>query len=172
MGFRIVRAFAQRHGIESWRSKFAAQVAQLRDLDAVLALPQTFMNDSGDSVARLVTSLKADVRNLLVVCDDINLEFGQLRFRRRGSDGGHNGLRSIIAALGTQDFPRLRAGVGRSIPDAIGVVLGPFTAKEEEALPEIIDRAVAGIEIYLREGVEAAIAAVNAAGGRGTDAEE
>lgn len=137
-----------------------------------MALPQTFVNDSGASVAPLVSFYKIELADLLVVCDDINLQFGQLRMRRRGSDGGHNGLKSIIYALGSEEFPRLRAGIGRAVPDAIGVVLGVFSAAEESALPEIIDRATDGIEVFLRDGIAAAIAAVNAAGGKGADAED
>ena len=171
LGFRIVEALARRHGVASWRSRFDARVAQLPDRSAVLALPQTFMNDSGGSVASLASYHRIETKDLLVVCDDINLQFGQLRLRRRGSDGGHNGLKSIIDALGTQEFPRLRAGIGRAIPDAIGVVLGAFFGKEEEALPAIIDRAVEGIDVLLREGVEAAIAIVNASGGLGPESE-
>ena len=98
-------------------------------------------------------------------CDDIALPFGVLRMRREGSSGGHNGLRSIERALATQQYPRLRVGVGRSNPDAIGVVLGAFTSAEEKALVDVIDRAVGGLETFLHGGVEAAIAQVNKDGG-------
>jgi len=133
--------------------------------NALLVLPQTFMNDSGASVAPLAHFYKVAPENVLVVCDDIALPFTHLRMRARGSSGGHNGLRSIIDALGTEDFPRLRVGVGRSSPDAIGVVLGAFTPDEERALTEAIDRAIGGIERFLHGGVDAAIALVNADGG-------
>lgn len=165
IGFRVVDSLARGYAVQLWRTKYDARVAQIRELRAMLALPQTFMNDSGDSVAPLAGFLKIRPEAIVVVCDDVNLPFGRLRMRRKGSDGGHKGLKSIIAALGSRDFPRLRVGVGRSSFDTVGFVLGVFSAKEEEALAEVIGRAVAGIEAYLREGVEAAIAYVNAHGG-------
>ena len=166
-GFRVVEEFARHMRIEVWRNKFHARVAHAPDYAAILVLPQTYMNDSGGSVAAVAGFYKVHPKNVLVICDDIALPFAKLRMRRDGSAGGHNGLRSIIYSLGTEQFPRLRVGVGRSSPDAIGVVLGAFTANEEKALGEVIDRAVAGIETFLRGGVEAAIALVNAAGGEG-----
>lgn len=164
-GFRVVEEFARRNGIEGWRNKFHARVAHAQSFSAMLALPQTYMNDSGASVGAVAGFYKVLPENVLVVCDDIALPFGKLRMRRDGTSGGHNGLKSIIYALGTEQFPRLRIGVGRSSPDAIGVVLGAFTAAEERALVDVIDRAVAGIETFLHGGVEPAIARVNADGG-------
>jgi len=172
VGFRAIEALAARRGARSWRSKFRARVAQLMDDGAILAMPQKFMNESGASVAPLAGYYRLKAAQVLVVCDDINLEFGQLRLRRKGSDGGHNGLRDIIEALHSSEFPRLRIGVGRSEPDAIDVVLGSFSADEEERLGAIIDRAVDGVEAFVQGGIDAAIAKVNAAGGRGADAEE
>ncbi len=165
VGFRVVEELARRHRSDAWRNKFHARIAHLADLHAMLVLPQTYMNDSGDSVAACAGFYKVVPQNVLVVCDDIALPFAKLRMRRDGSSGGHNGLKSIIYALRTEQFPRLRVGVGRASADAIGVVLGAFTSKEEQALPDVIDRAVAGIETWLHGGVDAAIAQVNAAGG-------
>ena len=165
VGFRVVEEFGRRHGVTAWRSKFHARVAHVQTFDALLVLPQTYMNDSGEAVADAAGFYKVLPRAALIVCDDIALPFGVLRMRRDGSSGGHNGLRSIESALSTQEYPRLRVGVGRSSPDAIGVVLGAFTTAEEKALVEVIDRAVAGLETFLHGGVEAAIALVNANGG-------
>jgi PTH1 family peptidyl-tRNA hydrolase len=164
-GFRVVEEFARRHDATAWRAKFKARIAHASDCGAMLVMPQTFMNDSGDSVGAIAGFYKVAPQHVLVVCDDIALPFATLRMRRIGSSGGHNGLKSIIHTLGTEEFPRLRVGVGRSSPDAIGVVLGAFSAAEEKALGEVIDRAVAGIETYLHGGVEAAIALVNSDGG-------
>jgi PTH1 family peptidyl-tRNA hydrolase len=165
IGFRVVEEFGRRHGVTSWRSKFHARVALAQSFDTLLVLPQTYMNDSGESVADAAGFYKVLPQNALVICDDIALPFGVLRMRREGSSGGHNGLRSIEYALATQQYPRLRVGVGRSNPDAIGVVLGAFTSSEEKDLVEVIDRAVSGVETFLHGGVEAAIALVNANGG-------
>ena len=165
IGFRVVEEFGRRHGVTSWRSKFHARVALAQSFDALLVLPQTYMNDSGEAVADAAAFYKVLPESALIVCDDIALPFGVLRMRREGSSGGHNGLRSIEHALATQQYPRLRVGVGRSNPDAIGVVLGAFTSAEEKALVEVVYRAVSGVETFLHGGVDAAIASVNANGG-------
>lgn len=165
VGFLVVEAFATTHRAPPWRSKFDAKMTQLPALDAILAMPQTYMNDSGRSVAPLAAFYKVPSPHVLVVCDDVNLPFGRLRLRRSGSDGGHNGLNSIIEALGTIDFPRLRVGIGRQEGDLINHVIGAFNKEEEAALPGIIVRAVQGVATFLDAGIEAAIALVNAAGG-------
>jgi PTH1 family peptidyl-tRNA hydrolase len=165
VGFRVLELLAQRHGPLAWRSKWSGKFAEAPPLGAFFLLPQTYMNDSGESVAPCVAFYKIPTERVLVVCDDINLPFGRLRFRRGGSDGGHNGLKSIIFALNTLDFPRLRVGIGRSGQDAIDHVIGAFSKDEEAALPEILARAADGVETFLRSGAEAAIAATNAFGG-------
>ncbi len=167
IGFRVVQALAAAEEVEAWRTKFHARIAQVPPLDAVLAMPETYMNDSGAAVQPLAAFYKVTFADVLVVCDDINLPFGRLRLRRGGSDGGNNGLKSITYALGTQEYPRLRFGVGRDSMDAIGVVLGAFTGDEEKALPEAIDRAVAGIRTFCAQGTDAAIAVVNSNNGDG-----
>ncbi|MBC5825227.1 MAG: aminoacyl-tRNA hydrolase [Candidatus Eremiobacteraeota bacterium] len=165
IGFRIVDALARRHDVSQWRTRFEARFSRSVQLDAVLALPQTFMNASGDAVRPLMAAYKIALPDVLVVCDDIALPFAHLRMRRGGSSGGHNGLKSIIGALGTDEFPRLRVGVGRHSADAISVVLGAFWPEEEKALPEVIERAAGDVETFLRMGSDAAIARVNADGG-------
>ena len=165
VGFRIVESLAQRHAAPPWRSKFRARTSELPGSDALLAMPQTYMNLSGESVAAIAAYYKVPARHVLVVCDDVNLPLGRLRMRRSGSDGGHNGLKSIIEALDTVNFPRLRAGVGRSDGGLIDHVIGAFSRAEEGVLPDIIERSVAGIETFLDAGIEDAIALVNAASG-------
>ena len=162
---------AKRFGATAWRSKFSGRLAEVPTLAAYLLKPQTYMNDSGESVAPCAAYFKIPMDRLLVVCDDINLPFGRLRFRRSGSDGGHNGIKSIIFCLNSLDFPRLRIGIGRSGPDAIDHVIGNFSKEEETALPELLQRAADGVETFLRDGTDAAIAAVNAFGGGLPDAE-
>ena len=171
VGFRVVELLARRHGPVSWRSRFRGKFAEAASIGALLLMPQTYMNDSGESVGPCLMFYKIPLERVIVVCDDINLPFGRLRFRRSGSDGGHNGLKSIILALNSLDFPRLRVGIGRSGPDAIDHVIGAFNKDEESALPEIIARAADGVETSLRDGPEAAIAAVNAFGGGLADTE-
>ena len=165
IGFRIVRAVAAAEQLDVWRSRFDARIVQSPALDALLVLPQTYMNASGDAVAPIVAFYKLEISDILVVCDDINLPFARLRVRRGGSDGGNNGLKSITYSLGTQDYPRLRFGVGRATMDAIDTVLGAFTGEEEKALPETIARAMAGVRAFCVHGLDAAIERVNAFGG-------
>ena len=164
VGFRVVELVARRHDASAWRSKFSALMTDASDVHAILLMPQTFMNESGESVGPAASFYKVPPDRVLVVCDDINLPFGRLRFRRSGSDGGHNGLKSVIFALNTLDFPRLRVGIGRE-GDPIDHVIGAFNKQEETALPGIVERAADGVETFLRAGSDAAVAAVNAFGG-------
>ena len=140
-----------------WR--FSAEVAEVV-LDSgklVLAKPRTFMNRSGDSVAALVKWLKIEPTELLVVVDDADLPLGQIRLRQSGGSGGHNGLRSIIEALGgTEEFPRLRVGIGRAAPigeDITDHVLGKFAPQEREQARETVEQAVEAVECCVREGL-------------------
>jgi PTH1 family peptidyl-tRNA hydrolase len=165
IGFRVVQALAAAEKVETWRSKFNARVAQVPSLDAVFAMPLTYMNDSGAAVQPLAAFYKITPADVLVVCDDLNLPFGRLRMRRGGSDGGNNGLKDITSALGTQEYPRLRFGIGRHSMDAIGIVLGAFTGDEEKALPEAIERALAGVRTFCLQGSDAAIALINSHNG-------
>jgi PTH1 family peptidyl-tRNA hydrolase len=143
-----------------WRAKFSGQLAEVR-LDALrLALlkPETFMNDSGRSVAAATRFFKVEPESLLVVHDDVDLEPGRLQARAGGGLAGHNGLRSLAQTLGTQEFLRLRIGVGR--PDrgdprsVADYVLSPFELDED--VGTLVSRAADAVETVAREGVEAA----------------
>lgn len=119
--------------------------------------PVTFMNDSGRAAASLRTrGLMKDASELLVVVDDINLPVGRIRFREKGSAGGHNGLKSIIESLGTDEFPRIRIGVGPRPPgaDTVDYVLGTFRPEEWEVLDKVFHAAARCIEAWLTGGVE------------------
>ena len=143
-----------------WRAKFSGQLAEVR-LDALrLALlkPETFMNDSGRSVAAATRFFKVEPESLLVVHDDVDLEPGRLQARAGGGLAGHNGLRSLAQALGTQEFLRLRIGVGRpgrgdprSVAD---YVLSPFELEEE--VGALVSRAADAVETVARDGIEPA----------------
>jgi PTH1 family peptidyl-tRNA hydrolase len=130
----------------------------------VLVEPLSYMNESGPPTLGIATFYKVPPPRILVVVDDLDLPFGKLRMRERGSSGGHNGLNSLIEVFGT-DFPRLRIGIGRDRehPEAIKHVLGAFSAEEDAALPEIVDRAIAGIESWLDKGPVPAMNLVNTA---------
>jgi PTH1 family peptidyl-tRNA hydrolase len=123
--------------------------------DVVLASPITFMNLSGKAVASLVSRYKINLANLLVVCDDLDLEFGRLRIRPSGSSGGHRGLNSIIESLSSNAFCRLRIGIGRPDEDseAAEFVLSGFITVEKKQIKKIISRASACCQTWVTEGV-------------------
>ena len=128
----------------------------------LLAKPQTFMNDSGECVGALSRYFKIAPAELLVVYDDIALPLGTLRLREGGSAGGHNGMKSIIAHLGTDRFPRLRVGIGsHGSGSLIGHVLGSFPPEQQETLQDALSRAVDGIGICFTRGFQAAANIVN-----------
>jgi len=167
-GFRVVDCFASRFRIPLEHSRFDGHFGRGRvhGIDVGLLEPQTFMNDSGRAVAAALRSLPAeDVSNdLLVAYDDADLPLGRLRLRPRGGDGGHLGLRSVIAWLGTQDLPRLRFGIGRSpeVSDTVTYVLQRWRASESEVLEQSLERASAAAEAFLIEGIVAAMDRFNA----------
>jgi PTH1 family peptidyl-tRNA hydrolase len=139
-GFLALDFFAKQADLE-WKNepKFKAMIAKSSDL--LLAKPQTFYNASGEAVQNLVKFYKTDTKHdLLVICDDLNLDFGALRLRETGSDGGNNGLKSIITFLGAE-FPRLRLGTDNPKRSLIGdtdFVLSKFSDEEKAKLPEIL----------------------------------
>ncbi len=120
----------------------------------ILLKPLTYMNRSGEAVAELVRQFKIPHGNLLIVLDDFNLPFGKLRARSRGSDGGHNGLASVIHELGSNDFPRLRVGIGKdNQTGTIDFVLSKFNRKEKKELPGLIDLAAEACLHFVGGGI-------------------
>ncbi|MBM4032293.1 MAG: aminoacyl-tRNA hydrolase [Planctomycetes bacterium] len=166
LGFRVVDRLAAEHGIAVSRRRFDALVGEgrIEACPVLLVKPQTYVNLSGSAVAPLLRWHRCPAEGLLAVCDDLNLEAGKLRLRRRGSSGGHNGLASIIACLGTEEFPRLRLGIGRSAEgDAVAHVLGAFGQQEEEAAAAAVAAGAQAVRLWLRLGIEAAMNEVNRA---------
>jgi PTH1 family peptidyl-tRNA hydrolase len=158
-GWMVVDELARRHD-GSFRSKFSGQLAEVRDDERRLAFlkPETYMNVSGRSVGAEMRFFKVDPGALLVVHDDVDLESGRLQARLGGGLAGHNGLRSIADALGTQDFLRLRIGVGRPARGdrrpVADYVLSPF--ESEIDVEELVSRAADAVETIVREGLEPA----------------
>lgn len=159
VGFIVVERFAERHSLTFKGSKHHADVARgtANGMPVVVAMPLTYMNESGFAVRRILSYFKAPIRNLLVVCDDLDLPFGRLRIRTDGSAGGNRGLKSIIQELGTEDFARLRVGIGRPDGGAKSYVLQRFSAEQEAVLTGLVDVACNAIECILGEGAEAAM---------------
>jgi PTH1 family peptidyl-tRNA hydrolase len=159
----VVDTLAERWGVRDWQKKAEARYAIDRSRGTILVKPQSYMNLSGRPVQSIATFYKIPPQRMLVIVDDLDLPFGTLRMRANGSSGGHNGLKSLIEVFG-QDFPRLRIGIGRGHddPDAVERVLGDFTETERAELRPIVDRAVAGVETWLTQGVTAAMNLLNA----------
>jgi len=168
VGFRCVDHFATARGAKFTRTACNARLAEFNSGDArvVLAKPRTFMNLSGQSVQGLVRTFRIPVESLVVVYDDVDLPLGRIRVRSSGGSGGHNGVKSIVALLGTDRFPRVRVGIGR--PDDSGAsawnddtlvdyVLGRFSPEEERVIQESVAKVSDVLECIVTEGVEAAM---------------
>ncbi|MEO8077024.1 MAG: aminoacyl-tRNA hydrolase [Acidobacteriota bacterium] len=155
VGFEVLDLIAGRHRLD-WESAPAeALIAKWRAAGTLVAKPLTYMNLSGSATGGLTRFYKIEVPDLLVIVDDTNLELGRLRARPSGSAGGHNGLKSIIAALGTEDFARLRVGVGRGDArrDLADHVLAKFDPQERTEVAEAVGRAADAAELFVTEGI-------------------
>jgi PTH1 family peptidyl-tRNA hydrolase len=165
VGFRVVDLLADRWGLTGQgrvRDGAAQLEVQLSDPEArvLLVKPMRYMNLSGGPVRAALRRTGADpAEDLLVVTDDVDLPLGRLRLRREGSAGGHNGLRDIIASLGSSDFNRLRVGIGRpgSSRGTVNHVLATFKPGERELATESIATAADAVQVWLRDGIEAAM---------------
>jgi PTH1 family peptidyl-tRNA hydrolase len=155
IGFDVLDRLAERHRLD-WESAPAeAMMAKWRAAGALLAKPLTFMNLSGHAVGDVLRFFKVDLADLLIVVDEVQLEVGRLRARPEGSAGGHNGLKSVIAQLGTEKFARLRIGVGRGDArrDLADHVLAAFDPEERAVVVETVDRAADAVELFISEGI-------------------
>ncbi len=120
------------------------------------------MNNSGIAIYDIVHSFSLSLEDILIISDDMDLPFGKLRLRKSGSDGGHNGLASVIYHLDSEDIPRLRIGIGRTeSQDEVSWVLSAFSREEEEHLPEIIDNAAKALFLWANEDIEIAMSKIN-----------
>jgi PTH1 family peptidyl-tRNA hydrolase len=162
LGFSVLNHLAREDGI-TWRYKNKFSYGIGRTHPFFLVRPLTYMNLSGQAVKQAMRERNFEIDRLLVVCDDINLPLGQLRLRVMGSHGGQKGLKSIIDSLGTEDFARLRLGVGPlpSSGDASNFVLGRFTAQERPAAKEMTARAADSIIKIINQGLETAMNSIN-----------
>ena len=165
IGFMCLNHLALTHGIRFDRKQGQARTGsgKVAGSQVVLAKPQTYMNLSGQSVSRLVKKFDIDLSDLLVIHDDLDLPLGKMRLRRGGSSAGHKGVDSIISYLESQDFPRLRVGIGRpatseiSEADIIAYVLSDFTSEEKQVITQVIPKVGEAILCLLTEGLVAAM---------------
>lgn len=167
VGFLAVERAAAKLNVEFSREKYHALVADAsyRDMKLLLLKPQTYMNVSGESVARAVRYNNVELGDLLVAVDDVNLAAGRIRLRTGGSAGGHNGLRSIIDYLGTDEFPRLRIGVGENKGGVLrDHVLSTFAPDEKALIESAVARAAEAVLCFVEFGIEKAMNDFNSVG--------
>ncbi len=171
IGFRCLNYFARLHCIRFDHRQCRARVGigKTRSAQLLLAKPGTFMNLSGRSVVCLVNKHKIPLSNLLIIYDDLDLPLGRIRLRQSGGSGGHKGMNSIISALGSEDFSRIRVGIGR--PEAVeqsmsedavvNYVLSNFPPQEETIIKPVVPKVTDAIDLFISEGIEAAMGKFN-----------
>lgn len=165
-GWMVVDELARRWSAPSSRKRMNAQISEVRRNGdrIVLVMPQTFMNESGKAVREIMSWYKVSPQNTLIIVDDLDIRFGQLRVRPNGSAGGHNGLKSIFRDTGSQEFPRVRVGIGRprsASGHAVGHVLSKFSKEEAADLPKVINTSADAVEMWLDQGLLATMNAIN-----------
>ncbi len=169
VGFRCVERLAAAHGWAFDKRQKNGRVAlgEIGGQRVILVKPQTFMNESGRAVVALARFYQVPPERMLVCYDDLDLPLGTVRLRPEGGSGGHKGMRSIIEHLGSQNFPRLRIGIGRppGQMDPAAYVLQDFSVEEQPLVDEALARAVAAVETWLREGIVMAMSRHNRGGG-------
>ncbi len=166
VGFMVVDELARRLAVTGFRRRFRSELGEgkLDGEKVVLVRPQTYMNLSGGAVREVVNWYHSPSDHILVVLDDLDLPFGSLRLRATGSAGGHNGLSSVIEQLGSNQIPRLKIGIGRGRLPATAHVLARFTPEEQRELPDLVGRAADAVELWVQEGIVAAMNRFNGAG--------
>ena len=162
----MIDAIGEKYGIDVTTKKHKAFVGRgiIDGMRVILAKPQTYMNLSGESVREIADFYKIEPENIIIIYDDISLDVGQLRIRKKGSAGGHNGIKNIIAHLGTQEFPRIKVGIGNKPEgwDLADYVLSKYSKAEQEALEEAADGVIGAVKLMLMDDIEAAMNRYNA----------
>lgn len=164
VGFMVMNRLADVMNVSISTSKFKGEYTKFKykGEDIVLLKPMTYMNNSGESVIQVMNYFKIDVSDLLVIYDDMDMPTGKLRLRQSSSAGGHNGVKSIIAHVGTQSFQRIRVGIDKHPRiKVVDYVLGRFSKDEQPLIDEGIENAVKAIETYLDKDFIAAMNAFN-----------
>ncbi len=160
LGFLVLTALAEKYDLKYKKNALVQAVetkAVLEGENCSLMMPLTYMNNSGMAVKQWVDKKSVVLGNVLIICDDLALSFGQMRLRSSGTAGGHNGIKSLIEYLGTKDFARLRLGIGQPHPsqEAADYVLSNFTPGERKLLPDFINEAVACVASWVTQGTTA-----------------
>ncbi len=164
IGFMVLEELASRHSVEKQESRFDALIGHIRIAGekVLLVKPLTYMNLSGKAVQPLMHWYKLELNDLMVVYDDMDLPMGTLRIRKKGGNGGHNGIASISERLASKDFARSRVGIGRpQSGEAVNWVLGRFTADEKEQMDIVVKNAADALEKWVKLGIDEAMNAYN-----------
>ena len=173
LGFACVRELARRLGVSVDRKRWQSLIGRSEAKRLWLVMPQTFMNLSGEAVAKALKDIGLAPEQTWVVYDELDLPMCRMRIRRGGSGAGHNGVRSLISSLGTDDFVRFRVGIGKpsrkGSPAGRHYVLGRFTKAEAERLPQVINGVADALELALQAGIERAMDRYNRAGALGCE---
>ena len=161
MGFNVVNKIAKDYKIDVTQKKYEGLygIGEIEGQKVILLKPQTFMNESGKSIVKFKNFYKIPEDNCLIIYDDIDLEKGTIRIRKKGSAGSHNGMKSVIEHLGTENFPRLRVGIGSPEfkNDLINFVLGKVTKEEQKMLDQGIEKAKEAAIDFIKNGIEIAM---------------
>lgn len=161
VGFMLVDALAERLNAPAWKEDFFSAITEVRiDGEKVcLVKPLTYMNSSGEALGPMMSYYKMDVGALVVVHDDMDIPAGTVRIRKKGSSGGHNGIKSILAHVGSEDFPRVRIGIGRPPVGwtVINHVLAPFSSEDVPKIHAAIDYLLPAVECIVTDGVDFAM---------------
>lgn len=161
VGFMLIDALAEHLNISLWKDKFNAQIAEGRIgiEKVILVKPQTYMNNSGEAVGPLMRWYKLEPEDVIVAHDDLDIPAGAVRIRKKGSSGGHNGIKSLIAHLGSENFARVRLGIGRPLPGwtVVNHVLAPFPAEDKVEVDKAIKYLVPAVECIVKESLDLAM---------------
>lgn len=166
VGFDTIDKLSKKHNIAVSKVKHKAVIGDgiIEGCRVILAKPQTFMNLSGESVREIIEWYKVPIKNIIIIYDDIDLPIGKLRVRPKGSSGTHNGMRSVIYQIQSDEFPRIRIGIDKPPQgwDLANFVLSKFSSEERKNVEEAIDNAVSAVETIIKLGVDSAMNRFNA----------
>ncbi|MDI6600394.1 MAG: aminoacyl-tRNA hydrolase [Thermoanaerobacteraceae bacterium] len=158
IGFMVVDELTARYNV-SFKEKFKGLIGEtiIGNEKVLLVKPLTYVNNSGHCVLDTVSFYKLSPQDIIVICDDINLPLGKIRIRKKGSDGGHNGMKSIIYNINSEDFPRVRIGIDSPQYDMVSHVLGRFTEEEMAVMKDSIKKAADSVECIVKDGIDTAM---------------
>ncbi|MDR1773253.1 MAG: aminoacyl-tRNA hydrolase [Clostridioides sp.] len=161
IGYCVIDKIAQKYNVSVNKIKHKALTAEIRmgSEKVILVKPITYMNLSGESVIDIYNFYKVDLENIIVVYDDIDLDIGSLRIRKKGSAGSHNGMKSIVQCLGSKDFPRIRVGISKPDPrmNLADFVLSRFSKEDQKNIDESIEKASQAVEVIIEENIDLAM---------------